>query len=468
MKRQWLCVALLVGLAAPVRAQTPGEPIRLTIHPAAAPSPALKFRLLPNVLDLKPGNGALLYYRAFSPDWFSWRNQPGIQDKIVDALKTPLKDLPRKDLDWVLRSHQLKEFDLAARREHCDWALLERLRTDGIGLLLPDMQGFRTFANLLALRARFEMADGHYDQAAYCLQTGFGLARDIGKAPTLICSLVATACSAIQAGQVEQWLQLRGTPNLYWALTELPRPFIPLHDALESEKLWLAAEFTPINDLETTVYGPEKLQDLTQRLAHFLRVAEDSRQGSDETAKLALMALALKFYPEAKRALLAEGRKSAEVEAMPMLQVYTIHALHEYHRHQDELFKWFSLPYAEGTAGLARADQALRTAFQQKQGMPFALLLPAVTKVHAATARLDRRLAALRCVEALRLFAATHDGALPNALAEITEVPVPHDPMTGEAFQYRVSGNKATLHGPVPASDPQPQNNLTYEITLER
>ena len=45
--------------------------------------------------------------------------------------------------------------------------------------------------------------------------------------------------------------------------------------------------------------------------------------------------------------------------------------------------------------------------------------------------------APLRVVEALRDFAATHQGKLPERLAEITATPAPRDPLTGEPFGYK-------------------------------
>src|SRR5438874_10736420 len=75
----WLPAALLL-CAAPAAAQVktvdgqeaqpPAVPVtKLKIRPAAAPVPALKYRLLPEARDLKPGNAVILYYRSFSPEW---------------------------------------------------------------------------------------------------------------------------------------------------------------------------------------------------------------------------------------------------------------------------------------------------------------------------------------------------------------------------------------------------------------
>ncbi len=117
-----------------------------------------------------------------------------------------------------------------------------------------------------------------------------------------------------------------------------------------------------------------------------------------------------------------------------------------------------------------QADQRIRMARNRLEGMPFIDVLPALQKVVAASIRTDRRIATLRCIEAIRIYAAAHDGKLPTALDAITEVPIPVDPMTGKAFTYRVSGERATLYAPPPPGEKAiPHNNvLNYELTIRR
>jgi len=98
-----------------------------------------------------------------------------------------------------------------------------------------------------------------------------------------------------------------------------------------------------------------------------------------------------------------------------------------------------------------------------------ALLLPAVEKVFEARTRLDRKVALLRCVEAVRLYAAAHDGKPPAALADIKEVPVPADPLTGKPFDYKADGDQATLTARPPAGQqPNPGNMIVYQLTIKR
>jgi hypothetical protein len=460
-----LCFLLLLAIASPAAAQAPDEPIRLTIHPASLPSPALKYQLLPRAEDWVPGNAVLHYYRAFAPDWNGWQRQPGIFERIDRALSSSLQELPRKEFAWLLSSHQLSEVDLAARCTYVDWDFTERMKKEGYNLLLPDVQGFRQFANLLALRGRLELADRQYHRVAYSLQSGFALSRHVAEAPLLISALVGVATANVQAAQVEQWLQISGSPNLYWALTNLPRPFIDLRKPLQGEQLILQAALPAgLQEIDRAAMSGQQQQALVDALVRLMHLGQPREQPGDRAG---LLVLVLKGYPEAKQALLAQGRKPAELEAMPMVQVYTIHALQQFRQLRDDALKWFSLPYPEGQAGLDRIDKQLREAHRRLQGGPFLELIPGYQRLYVAPAQPDRKIAALRCIEAIRLYAAGHDGELPAQLSDIREVPIPPDPLTGRPFVYHQAGNKATLAGGQRAPGAPPAGTLIYELTLE-
>jgi hypothetical protein len=95
------------------------------------------------------------------------------------------------------------------------------------------------------------------------------------------------------------------------------------------------------------------------------------------------------------------------------------------------------------------------------------MLLPALHKVLAAQNRLDRRIAALRVIEALRMHAAANNGQLPEKLSDVKVVPVPNDPGTGRPFEYRREGRGATLTGRIPG-EPLDKNGLRYRITVRK
>jgi hypothetical protein len=459
----------LAVLAAPAIAQPPKpEPIKLTLPPAAEPVPALKYTLLPELSEKEPGNAVQLYYRAFSPEWWSNVRQRAVMEKVNQAAETPIAELKNSDLRWLTTFHALREVDRAARREYCDWDLARRLKEDGISLLIPDVQAMREFATFLVVRARLEMAEGRLDKAAYTLRTGFALGRHVGDGPTLVQALVGVAIASRMVAQVEDLMRQPGAPNLYWALTDLPRPFIDLRTALQGEKLWLYGTWPELRDLDNPYLSPPQRERLQAIAEQIVAEGTDSRRGAE--TRLATIARVAKAYPEAKRALLAAGHKPEEVEALPAIQVVLLPALHDYERLRDDMFKWLALPYPEALPGLERAQRVMKEAKVRAAGIPIAeTFLPATIKVYTASTRLDRRIAALRCVEALRLYAAAHDGKLPPALADVKEVPVPADPMTGKPFEYKLNGDTATISAEPPHSGwPIPQDTLVYELTIRK
>jgi hypothetical protein len=91
------------------------------------------------------------------------------------------------------------------------------------------------------------------------------------------------------------------------------------------------------------------------------------------------------------------------------------------------------------------------------------MFLPALSAASAAEVRLDRHIAMLRVVEAVRLFAAKPPKTLPRNLAEIAEVPIPADPVSNQPFQYRLDGSTAILS---PAKLGELHTDLELKITL--
>lgn len=459
----------------PGRPTPPPEvvPIKLVLHSAAEPRPALKYLLLPDIRDQSPGNAALLYYRAYSPEW-SFQRYPKDWYEQVDKLqKAPLQELLKAALPVPLEGGMLKEMNLAARREFCDWEMTPRLRQEGISFLLPDMQGFRFVGKILALRARVQMARGNFDQAIATLQTGFALGRHVGQAPILVCNLVGLAIANFMVEQVETWIQQPKAPNLYWALTDLPRPLIDLHRGLQGEKLIIHALVPNYREIQTIPMSAQQVQKQISHLAEMLRMLEGPQSGGQKKFPdiLALYFRALTVYPTAKKNLLEQGRDPKLLDAMSAFQVVLIYHLDLYEQRRDDLFKWARLPYWEALPGLKRAEEEvykLRARSEPGLDLAGALLRP-MARLRFGQDRLERRLAALRCIEAIRLYGASHAGKLPEKLSAIQEVPVPLDPVTGKEFEYRLEGNQAVLSAPPPPGEkPEVNNTLIYKIQMVR
>src|SRR5262249_49129558 len=127
MARPAIAVPIVLILLSPLSAPAQPEKIQLTLRPAAAPVPALKYQLLPDVCDQTPGNAMLLYDKIFAPAFIT------VPKAMEDEISHPLfkqRDVPGKEMRWVLDSAKLRELDVAARRESCYWPLIPRLRQE--------------------------------------------------------------------------------------------------------------------------------------------------------------------------------------------------------------------------------------------------------------------------------------------------------------------------------------------------
>ena len=461
MKRT-LGLWMVIALAGPAFSQAPAAK-KLELRPAAAAAPALKYQLLPTISDLQPGNAVQIYYRAMLPEIFSHRRQKDIDDKYLKWMKLPLQELPREEMAWLLTYRPLLECDSAARREQCDWEMVGRLRREGLATQMSDMQSMRELGRLLQFRARLEIADGKHDQALRTLQTSLAQARHLGQSPTLISGLIGVAGTGLAFVALEEFIESPGSPNLYWALTALPRPFIDFHQGMQGEKLMVRSIFGQAAGPET-VLPAEALQKLLTEMIVI--------QGAMnvEQARQHIVAETGRLYPEARKALLAAGMKAEELDKLSQIQVVARHAQRRYEEAMDDLTKWTYHPaYWEVRPKLQQMEKSLKERDQLLPGLGAGELIGAVSKAFSANMRTERRIAALRVVEAIRMHAAVGDGKLPAKLANITIVPVPVDPWTGKEFDYRLKGDTATLTGLAPpGEEPTHSNFVQYELTLKK
>ena len=128
----------------------------------------------------------------------------------------------------------------------------------------------------------------------------------------------------------------------------------------------------------------------------------------EETAlrsRLAIAYLASRSYPKARAYLLSHGFKEEQVEAMPVIQVALMYAVIEYDRHFDEFAKWYRQPAWVARAGLRKSVDDLKKVRGNHPDISwFALLIiPAMEKVHESQVRIERRLAMVQTIEALRI-----------------------------------------------------------------
>jgi hypothetical protein len=331
----------------------------------------------------------------------------------------------------------------------------------------------RSYVPMLVLQVRVALAEGDFAKAAHHLETGFAFSRHVAAGPTLIHRLIAFALVSQFASAVADFTEQPGAPNLFWALTALPHPLIELQSALDWEYRMLEMIYPELEDLDrerTAAQWDGLLRRVRTGIRNLfltgnpLQLPEwfpkqcDPDKPAAESPDL----------PAARKAVAHARNLSAEkVAAMPPAQVLILYLVDTLHEYRDELYRVSYLPYPQARPWLEAARKHLRhRPTSEGQLLPYGLL-PALEAVIWAQARIERNLAALRVVEALRIYAAAHDGKLPDKLAEITEVPVPEDPGTGRPFEYRREGDTATVLSQVPG-EPQSHTGIRYLVTIRK
>jgi hypothetical protein len=176
--------------------------------------------------------------------------------------------------------------------------------------------------------------------------------------------------------------------------------------------------------------------------------------------------------PAARKYVARNSRLSAEeVEALPATWVLLRYLLATYAEYRDDIFRTLNLPYSQALPLLNSWTKRLHAAPTSEGHVMARILLPALPRVLSIRVRLERTLAALRVVEALRMYAAAHDGKLPDKLDEITEAPLPLDPGTGKPFEYSRDGDTATVAGPNNeplTEDIRSVNGVRYRVTIRK
>jgi hypothetical protein len=352
----------------------------------------------------------------------------------------------------------LRQADVAARLDKPDWQILLKLKTDGIGLLLPDLQQLRTLASALQVRFRAELAVGRFDDAVRTAKTLFAMARHLGEHPTLIGQLVGIAVAQVAIVPLEEMLEQPGCPNLYWALTNLPTPLISFEMGLEGERASLRGEFRDLDDR-----APMSQDQLKKLIAHLDALRKDDKLNPGVRVWLNARTKDGGAISAARRRLIEVGHAEELLLRFPAEQVMLLDQWRDYEVRRDDLMKLMNLPYWQMEA-LGGLDYK-----RPKEPSLFAdLLVPALHKVRRAQGRLEQRVALLRHVEALRLYAADHGGKLPEKLSDVP-VPLPDDPFIGKPFSYKVDGATAHLRGSPPrGEETNAIFNVRYEVTIQK
>jgi hypothetical protein len=254
-------------------------------------------------------------------------------------------------------------------------------------------------------------------------------------------------------------------------LTDLPQPFLDLREGLQGERVAAYGTFPGLEeaaaDRNAGALSPRQLETIADRLLALQKYGlTDFKTRADLDRGVAAR------HETAKRVLIAQGRPRAAVEKLPPLQVALLHTFVQHDRLFDDIVKWQNFPYGQAPPKLQELEKRQREELKAADAPAIPVgdrLVSTLGRTLLVRAWVDRRIATLRCLEAIRLYAAAHGGKLPPTLDDIKEVPIPLDPVTGKPFRCRVTGARATLYGPPPDKDEVNAGMaVSYELTLTR
>jgi hypothetical protein len=277
---------------------------------------------------------------------------------------------------------------------------------------------------------------------------------------------------------VEQWVARGESPNLYWALTDLPEPFVDLRPVAQAAAVELR-EWRP--QLDRAMRGElpaEQWPGVIREMVETLGERRGPQKPDAATVDADVKKLLDVTQSRARKALAAEGMTEEQVRAISAEQAVGIYLCRAYAAAVAEAWKGWALPYWQAERQMLSAWKALApdrpplvenplvqaelVRFSDGRGNYGA---SQVLAARFQLARADRYVNLMRTIEAIRDYAARHDGRLPDALEEITDLPLPVDPITGKPFAYAVNGQTAVLDAPAPAWRGV-RSGLRYELRM--
>jgi hypothetical protein len=450
-----------VALAAfPLNSRAEEAVVHLTVRPMPAPKPVLKYQLLPELRELNSGNAAQNYLKCFMEQRrFFFTKESAAERAHYQTM--PLAELP---VDKLLHygGFALEQADWAARLDSLDWQTLERIQNGGMEPLSDELGPLQDLAAALQVRFRGEVAGHHFDAALCTAKTMFALARHLGEHPTEVANLVGLWAAHLSLATLEEMVQQPGCPNLYWALTDLPCPLVDLRKGVQGDRTLVAAELRSLQD--DTPMTETEIEELVSHLSGVMGFAleQSGRPPRNVRARLQERVKDPELVRAARERLIEAGYGPDSVKTFPPMQVILVDEKRDYEVQRDERMKLLALP-------LWQIDSLVGGKELTSEGDGLLVdLLPHIVKLRRTQGQLEQQIAFLRHVEALRMYAARHNGKLPAKLSDVS-VPLPIDPVSGKPFVYAIDGAIAHIRGSsVQAEEKDSISNVHYEVTLQK
>jgi hypothetical protein len=307
------------------------------------------------------------------------------------------------------------------------------------------------------VRFRGEVARKDFDAAITTAKTMFALARHLGECPTTEATRLGLAVAGMALDTLEEFVQQPGSPNLYWALTDLPTPLVELRKGFQGQRTMLATELEAYR--EDVVLSERELDELIGRLSGRAGFARLESGLAPRNLRSSIVALSKDTarVEAARKQLIESGLKPELVKDFSAIQVILVDQKREFEMIRDEEMKLLGLAAWEIEA-LGRS---------KKTSNLFVEMLPRVRELRLERAGIECRVALLRHVEALRCHAAKHAGELPASL-DAVKVPLPRDPISDTPFDYTMDQGTARLRTPSRREGTVPAQVANFEISIRK
>ena len=448
------CVAvavLLLAISCEAMADNPVE-IVLALHPARIDPFAAPPRLLPADPDLKPGNAAVVLNGLMAERqgyWNSW-------DTIYDDAWLPVGD-PRIAATEV--AGIIPDMIRAGLIRDADWN--HPVREVGANVYLGDMQMVRGLLERpLTIWIKQTLAERNLTAATEGIRTQLACARHMGNAPFFITAMQAHAVGTVAIDNLEYLVAQPGCPNLCWSFSVLPPLLFDGPSMLEWHTRLLELS---LPRLKMGIPNDSDDQAWQQIASDYFDLIEDSKHPLTPEQRAALVSRCASL---AREKLVQRGLVSADAAMAISPEAAVMRAILDHHADIGRQMRLaWALPPSEAIGQLAKLDGLAEAWDLEIDSWPLA---NGFLKDFLFFKGFSRRTALLETVESLRHHAATHDGELPAALADL-EYAARRDPVSGLPFLYirGESPSTASLSMPdIPGVPDDAQQRRTYKIEM--
>jgi len=427
--------------SAPANAKPPGpKTIEVEITPRAIESPILKYRFLPREDELKPGNAVPILLRL------PWE-QRNWMEKVYPNLHL-WEDVPLADPKWKdysdIPPRFFEEMKRAAYRRDAGWEYPIG-EVPAMTILLPDVQGLRAFLGFgLSSRAKYHLSRGELEEALELIKVGIANARHMAATPFVINQLVAAAVHRTMLDRTVDLISQPQSPNLYWGLSAIPKGILSLEKTADFEGQVLALTFPFVKDLDKNRDSREWKKLFDQQLNQLAQTM-GLVVPKEEAAKKQAFAEAERV---ARRQLVEIPGYSREKVGQMTMEEAVLRWYVFNHLNLDARYNAYSvLPPREAIPQLVKLNKDANE-FYSHLNSKFHDFFKNPLFNYLTLNGVYRRIQIIRVIEAVRHYAATHDGKFPEKLKEITDIPVPLDPLTDKPFVWKVEAGQATLSPP--------------------